>query len=723
MRKLALGIAITLLASSWADAQFTQQGNKLVGTGSVGHAGQGSSVAISGDGTTAIVGGIFDNSSVGASWVFTRSSGVWLQQGSKLVGTGVVGAAWQGRSVAISADGNTAIVGGDNDIGGLGAAWVFTRSGGVWSQQYLLSGSGAIGAAYQGSSVAISADGNTALVGGKYDNSNAGATWVYTRSGGVWSQQGSKLVGTGSVGAAKQGSKVAISADGNTAIISGFNDNSNAGAAWVFTRSGGVWSQQGSKLVGTGAVGTAMQGHSVAISADGNTAIVGGYEDNSLVGATWVFTRGGGVWSQQGNKLVGTGAVGHAWQGTSVAISANGNTAIVGGDADSSGRGAAWVFTRSGGVWSQQGSKLVGTGAVGYAWQGSSVAISADGTTAIIGGDSDSGTDGAAWVFVATGGCTSPSITTQPQSQSIQSGHTATLSVSATGTASLSYQWYQGASGGTSSPVGTNASSFTTPALTATTSYWVRVSNACGNADSAAAMITVGTVTTNVVWVPVAAHNPGLKQSQWRSDLGLLNTGAVTANVQITFYGVSGTTSNTTYVPAGVQSILIDVVGQLGGSGQGALGIVSDQPLKVTSRTYNQVAPDASCYPNGTQGQDYPSLTPSGGLSASQVAWLPQLTENGAYRSNIGLVNCGSTAAAVTVELYNGAGSSLTSYTVSLNPGEWKQETQPFKNKAGQTAMDRGSAKVTVTSGSGVCAFASVVDNITNDPTTITMQR
>jgi len=235
--------------------------------------------------------------------------------------------------------------------------------------------------------------------------------------------------------------------------------------------------------------------------------------------------------------------------------------------------------------------------------------------------------------------------------------------------------------------------------------------------------ITVGTVTTNVVWVPVAAHNPGLKQSQWRSDLGLLNTGAVTANVQITFYGASGTTSSTTYVPAGVQSILIDVVGQLGGSGQGALGIVSDQPLKVTSRTYNQVAPDASCYPNGTQGQDYPSLTASGGLSASQVAWLPHLTENGAYRSNIGLVNCGPAVAAVTVELYNGAGSSLTSYTVSLNPGEWKQETQPFKNKAGQTAMDRGSAKVTVTSGSGVSAFASVVDNITNDPTTITMQR
>jgi hypothetical protein len=60
---------------------------------------------------------------------------------------------------------------------------------------------------------------------------------------------------------------------------------------------------------------------------------------------------------------------------------------------------------------------------------------------------------------------------------------------------------------------------------------------------------------------------------------------------------------------------------------------------------------------------------------------------------------------------------------VSLASGEWKQETQPFKNKAGQTAMDRGYAKVTVTSGTGVVAFASVVDNITNDPTTITMQR
>ena len=168
-------------------------------------------------------------------------------------------------------------------------------------------------------------------MGGPDDNSDTGAAWVFTRSGGVWTQQGSKLVGTGAVGTAGQGLSVALSADGNTAIVGGAADNSDTGAAWVYTRSGGVWTQQGSKLVGTGAVGTAEQGVSVALSADGNTAIVGGPGDNSNTGAAWVYTRSGGVWTQQGSKLVGTGAVGPAEQGHSVALSADGNTAIVGG--------------------------------------------------------------------------------------------------------------------------------------------------------------------------------------------------------------------------------------------------------------------------------------------------------------------------------------------------------------------------------------------------------
>src|SRR5262249_21970007 len=79
------------------------------------------------------------------------------------------------------------------------------------------------------------------------------------------------------------------SADGNTAIVGGSADNAATGAAWVFTRSGGIWTQQGDKLVGTGGVGIGGQGRSVALSADGNTAIVGGSFDNGLVGAAWVY--------------------------------------------------------------------------------------------------------------------------------------------------------------------------------------------------------------------------------------------------------------------------------------------------------------------------------------------------------------------------------------------------------------------------------------------------
>src|ERR1017187_6647110 len=90
-------------------------------------------------------------------------------------------------------------------------------------------------------------------------------------------QQGSKLVGTGAVGSdVEQGKSVGLSADGNSVVVGGYPDNGNAGAAWVYTRTGGVWSQQGDKLVGTGSVGNAQQGASVTLSADGNTAIVGG---------------------------------------------------------------------------------------------------------------------------------------------------------------------------------------------------------------------------------------------------------------------------------------------------------------------------------------------------------------------------------------------------------------------------------------------------------------
>jgi hypothetical protein len=377
-------------------AQFIQQGSKLDGTG-------GASVALSADGNTAIVGSP-DFGSYGAARVFTRSEGVWTQQGSNLLGSGAEGSPQQGTSVDLSADGNTAIVGGPGDDSWMGAAWVFTRSGGVWTQLgSKLVGTGAVGSAVgQGESVGLSADGTTAIVGGPADDSHAGAAWVFTLSGGVWTQQGDKLVGTGAVGIPSKGNSVALSADGNTAIVGGYQDDNEIGAAWVFTRSAGVWTQEGSKLVGTGGCCGGgwgpNQGFSVALSADGNTAIIGGSSDNGGTGAAWVFTRSGGVWTQQGDKLVGYGEVGGANQGFSVGLSADGNTAIVGGRSDNSLIGATWVFTRLEGVWAQQGSKLIGTEALGSAAQGSSVALSADGITAIVGGPNDQ-SSGAAWLF------------------------------------------------------------------------------------------------------------------------------------------------------------------------------------------------------------------------------------------------------------------------------------------------------------------------------------
>jgi len=420
-------LAASICAVSPAAAQFAQQGPKLVGTGASGTCPntdtappcpmQGTSVALSANGNIALIGGPDDNqqgnNGVGAAWIFTRSGGVWTQDGSKLVGTGVSGlqGAFQGTSVALSADGGTAIIGGPGDNGFAGAAWVFTPIGGVWTQQgSKLAGSDASGGAHQGQSVALSADGNTAVIGGWEDSSDAGAAWVFTRSGGgAWSQQGLKLVGSGAAGAAQQGWSVAVSADGNTAIVGGPADNSSAGAAWVFTRSGGAWSQQGSKLVGNGAVFNeydVQQGFSVALSADGNTAMVGGPGDNSDVGAVWVFTRSDGLWAQQGPKLFANGG---SEQGHSVALSADGNTAVI-GSPDAPG---AYVWTRnSNGVWTQQES-LAGSGGLGPGGeveQGYSVAVSADASTAILGGPLDlpnfevpqDQASGAAWVFVRT---------------------------------------------------------------------------------------------------------------------------------------------------------------------------------------------------------------------------------------------------------------------------------------------------------------------------------
>jgi hypothetical protein len=499
-----------------------QQGNKLLGSGGIYTSGdqgilEGQAVAVSADGNTAIVGGYADNNYIGAAWIYTRTGGLWTQQGNKLVGLGTgPGASNQGYAVAISADGNTAVVGGPGDNNVNGAAWVFTRTGNTWSQQgNKLVGSGAIGAAKQGFSVALSADGNTALIGGYHDNSSVGATWVFTRSNNAWTQQGSKLVGSGAIGTAQQSRAVYLSADGKTAIIGGYADNAFTGASWIFTRNDTTWIQQGNKLIGSGASGAAKQGWSVALSADGNTAIEGGYFDSSQVGAAWIFTRSGNQWTQQGSKLVGSDAAGIAQQGWSVSLSADGNTALEGGPLDTLIGGGVWVFGRTGNTWAQKGPKLTSTDFNGFAGQGNFVSLSLDASTAIVGGPWDNNYVGAAWAFIA-----SPMISVTGNLSSF---------TSCIGVASSSQSI---------NVSGNNLSNNIT--ITAPAGFEVSVSAGSGFNNSISLTQNNGTLNNTPVYVRLAASASGTPSG----NISFISTGATIQN-----FAVSGTLNPLPAIP------------------------------------------------------------------------------------------------------------------------------------------------------------------------------
>jgi len=103
-----------------------------------------------------------------------------------------------------------------------------------------------------GASVALSDDGNTALVGGPYDSNEVGAVWVFTRSGSTWRQQ-AKMSVSDNAGLASIGDSVSLSPDRNTAIVGGGGDDGGTGVTWAFTRTGNAWTQQGSKLTASDA--------------------------------------------------------------------------------------------------------------------------------------------------------------------------------------------------------------------------------------------------------------------------------------------------------------------------------------------------------------------------------------------------------------------------------------------------------------------------------------
>ena len=358
-----------------------------------------------------------------------------------------------GYSVALSANGEVALVGTPYDHGLVGSATVFVHKGSVWVNQHTLYGltSGAeaeVGDGQFGYSVALSANGEEALVGTPYDHTGArsleeggtGSATVFVLKDNVWVNQHTFYAltsgGDAEAGNGLFGASVALSSNGHTVLVGTPEDHGGVGSATVFVLKEDVWVNQHTMYAPTSGggmeLGDAQFGASVALSSAGNMALVGGPGDdpigfehvNAGYGAAWVFVHRGAVWIDQ-HKLTAPvsgpdAQVGPASFGSSVAISAGGATALVAGpnddaappiqNGDSAGSwlGAAWVFVHRGIHWTVQGKLTAPTSGPdreierpvdgGFAFA-TSVALAAGGEGALIGGWGDDGAIGAAWEF------------------------------------------------------------------------------------------------------------------------------------------------------------------------------------------------------------------------------------------------------------------------------------------------------------------------------------
>jgi hypothetical protein len=371
-----------------------------------------------------------------------------------------------GQTVAISGDGNTIAIGApheasnatgingnqnDNSAYNAGAVYVYTRNGGTWQQQAYVKASNAGSGDYFGSFVSLSADGNTMAVasnweasGGKgvnadqNDNSipQAGAVYIFTRSGGTWRQQAYlKASNTGEAGEEGDGDQfgfsLSLSDDGNTVAAGAIAEDSNAmgingdqtnnaansaGAVYVFARSGNTWSQQAYIKASTPPEYTNgdLFGFSVMLSANGNTLAVGAYDEGGSArgvngpidnmrggsGAIYVFTRNGITWSRQAYLKASKSEQGDSW-GVSVALSDDGNTLVAGSvdeDCKATGvnpagcdndfktdvsTGAVTVWVRNGTTWSEQ-AYLKSSNTDTEDWFGIRTGLSGDGNTLVV---------------------------------------------------------------------------------------------------------------------------------------------------------------------------------------------------------------------------------------------------------------------------------------------------------------------------------------------------
>lgn len=365
----------------------------------------GNAVAISRD--TAIIGAWTDDNSqgndAGAGYVFVRSGGSWTFQ-AKLLSNDIYAGLNLGASVALSGD--TALLGAPGWIVNNGAAYVFVRNGVSWSQQAKVVPADPFIADQFGASVALVGD--TALIGAPNKTSGmkdgVGAVYFYSRSGAVWTQQQKLLPPLFSGPFGFFGRSVGLSAS-VAAVGWPWYDPSGSGQhvgqVEVYSFSGNTWVFQDHLLANDIQLNDHF-GDPVAVS--GTTVVVGVPDDDNAkgvdAGEVLFFRRTGGVWVQEGKLFASDGAAGDHL-GVSVAVS--GDTALIGAfQQDNAGgvnSGSAYVFLRSGAVWSEQAKLVAADGATNDEF-GFSVGVSPD--TALVGawGASPMGaSSGAAYLF------------------------------------------------------------------------------------------------------------------------------------------------------------------------------------------------------------------------------------------------------------------------------------------------------------------------------------
>ncbi len=345
----------------------------------------GGAIALSG--TTLVAGAEWHDPSIGeedlgAAYVFVVSGSSWTLE-AKLGSASLDASDHLGASVAI--DGDTAVIGAPQDEAGgaaaAGAAYVFVRQAGVWTEQALLVASDL--AVFDQFGTAVAIDGDTIAVGAYFADAggaaHAGTAYVFVRNGSTWTEQ-AKLVASGAIAHDRFGLSIGISGDLVVVGAPGRDAGgaSGTGAAFVFERRGMGWTQAAELVALDGDAGDGL-GSAVAI--DSTTIVAGAPSDEgaggSAGGAVYVFVGSGAAWNQEA-KLVYSGATYSDELGDSVAV--EGDRLVAGVPYDSEAglaTGAVAFFVRAGGTWSTE-LAMIGSDCDGGDFLGRSVAISGD---------------------------------------------------------------------------------------------------------------------------------------------------------------------------------------------------------------------------------------------------------------------------------------------------------------------------------------------------------